>query len=133
MLWGIGGWGLGIGVALSFKELEVWSRAMDLATSIYALTDGLPKREEYRLTAQLIRAAISVPANIAEGHARATRKDYAHFVSIARGSVAEIETLLLLTTRAGFLSDDTVYPVLQQAETVARMLNKLHGRLKAPP
>jgi four helix bundle protein len=124
---------LGIGVALSFKELEVWSRAMDLATSIYALTDGLPKREEYRLTAQLIRAAISVPANIAEGHARATRKDYAHFVSIARGSVAEIETLLLLTTRAGFLSDDTVYPVLQQAETVARMLNKLHGRLKAPP
>lgn len=106
---------------------------MDLAASIYALTDKLPKREEYRLTGQLIRAAISVPANVAEGHARATRKDYAHFISMARGSVAELETLLLLTTRAGLLTDDVVHPVVQQAEIVARMLNRLHARLKAPP
>jgi four helix bundle protein len=64
---------------------------MNLARSIYSAADRMPKREEYRLTSQMIRAAISIPANIAEGHARATRKDYAHFISIARGSTAELE------------------------------------------
>lgn len=118
--------------AVSYRELEVWAKAMDVATAIYALTEAMPKREEYRLTGQMIRAAISVPANIAEGHARATRKDYAHFVSIARGSVAELETLLLLAVRAGLLGDASVQPIIAEAESVARMLNRLHTRLKEP-
>lgn len=93
----------------------------------------MPKQEEYRLTAQLVRAAVSVPANIAEGHTRATRKDYAHFVSIARGSNAELETLLLLALRAEFLAEDTVQPILAEAESIGRMLNRLHARLKDVP
>lgn len=64
---------------------------MDLAEAVYATVRLMPKQEEFRLTAQMVRAAVSIPANIAEGHARATRKDYAHFISISRGSAAELE------------------------------------------
>ncbi len=116
--------------AASYRDLDVWAKAMDVATAIYALTESMPKREEYRLTAQMIRAAISVPANIAEGHARATRKDYAHFVSIARGSAAELETLLLLSVRTGLLPETAVQPISSEVDSMARMLNRLHARLK---
>jgi four helix bundle protein len=103
---------------------------MDVAEGVYAIVRGMPKQEEYRLTAQMVRAAVSIPANIAEGHARATRKDYAHFISIARGSTAELETLLLLAARAKHLPAGPVQALLEQAESVARMLNRLHARLK---
>ena len=119
-------------MAASYRELDVWAKAMEVAEAVYAAAKLMPKQEEYRLTAQLIRAAVSVPANIAEGHARATRKDYAHFVSIARGSAAELETLLILAQRAKLLSSETSDPILQETERVARMLNRLHARLKDP-
>lgn len=90
----------------------------------------MPKREEYRLTSQMIRAAISIPANIAEGHARATRKDYAHFISISRGSCAELETLILLAEGANFLPSDRTKALLASAEEIGRMLRRLHERLK---
>ncbi len=106
---------------------------MDLAAVIYAVTKDMPKQEEYRLTAQLIRAAISIPANIAEGHARATRKDYAHFVSIARGSAAELETLLLLAEKANLLSGAVIRAPLETTESISRMLNRLHTRLCESP
>ena len=114
----------------SYRELEVWAKAMDVAQAIYAVARQMPRQEEYRLTAQMIRAAVSIPANIAEGHARATRKDYAHFVSIARGSTAELETLLILAARAEHLRPDLVQPLLGEVERVARMLNPLHARLR---
>jgi four helix bundle protein len=103
---------------------------MAVAKSVYALAELMPKKEEYRLTAQMIRAAISVPANIAEGRTRATRKDFAHFISIARGSAAELETLLILAMDVDFLSSDKVEPVLADVEEVGRMLNaqSLAGR-----
>ncbi|OQW55921.1 MAG: hypothetical protein A4S17_01050 [Proteobacteria bacterium HN_bin10] len=118
--------------AVSYRELEVWARAMDAAEAAYALVRQFPKQEEYRLTAQLIRAAVSIPANIAEGHARGTRKDYAHFISIARGSAAELETLLLLAGRAKFASEGAIASLLEEVERVSRMLNRLHTRLKEP-
>lgn len=105
---------------------------MEVAKSVYAIAERMPKQEEYRLTAQMVRAAISIPANIAEGHTRATRKDYAYFVSIARGSAAELETLLLLAEGASFLSPQEIAPVLTAVEEVGRMLTALHGRLKNP-
>lgn len=117
----------------SYRQLMVWARAMDVAKEIYALSDRMPKREEYRLTAQMIRAAISVPANIAEGKGRSTRKDYAHFISIARGSAAELETLLLLAEGASLLPTDDVRKTLAMVEEVGRMLSTLHARLKSPP
>lgn len=106
---------------------------MALARSIYDAAELMPKREEYRLTSQMIRAAISIPANIAEGHARATRKDYAHFISISRGSTAELETLILLAQDAGLLPTETTSKLLASAEEVGRMLRRLHERLKEPP
>jgi four helix bundle protein len=116
----------------SYRQLAVWNKAMAVARSVYELADRMPKKEEYRLTSQMIRAAISVPANIAEGHARNTRKDYAHFISIARGSVAELETLLILAETASLLSPDEAHPVLAATEEVGRMLNALHAKLKIP-
>ncbi len=76
----------------SHRDLKVWRKAMDLAVEIYRLTARFPRSETYRLVAQITRAAASVPANIAEGHARATRRDFANFVAIAKGSLMEAET-----------------------------------------
>lgn len=103
---------------------------MAVARAVYALADLMPKKEEYRLTSQMVRAAISVPANIAEGRTRATRKDFAHFISIARGSAAELETLLILAIEVDLLGRDDASPVLESVEEVARMLNALHAKLK---
>lgn len=116
-----------------YKRLDVWAKSMDLAVAIYAAARQMPKQEEYRMTAQLIRAAISIPANIAEGHTRATRKDYAHFISIARGSASELETLVLLSERAHLLVNETTRPLLQLNDDISRMLNRLHARLKEAP
>ena len=79
----------------SYRDLTVWQKAMQLAAAVYRLTSEMPKQEEYRISAQMIRASTSVPANIAEGNGRGTRKDYAHFISIARGSLFELETFVL--------------------------------------
>jgi four helix bundle protein len=83
----------------SHRDLIVLQKGMALATEAYSLAKQLPKAEEYRLTSQLLRAAAAVPANIAEGHGRGTRKDYAKFISIARGSLAEAETFLMLAVK----------------------------------
>lgn len=106
---------------------------MEIARSAYSAVESMPKKEEYRLTAQIVRAAVSIPANIAEGHTRATRKDYAHFISIARGSTAELETLLLLAQQVGFLPNEIVDPLIAKVETVGRMLTRLHEKLRVPP
>ena len=112
-----------------YKQLDVWAKAMDVAEAVYALVRQMPKEEQYRLTSQLLRAAVSIPANIAEGNARASRKEYAHFLSIALGSTAELETLLLLAQRAGLLKPDAVSPLNGDVDHVGRMLNKMRSRL----
>jgi four helix bundle protein len=110
----------------------VWKNAMDLAQTIYELAKTFPPREEYRLTSQMIRAAISIPANIAEGHMRGTRKDYANFISIARGSTAELETLLLLADRARLGPTGLITAASAKTEDVGRMLTGLHHQLARP-
>jgi four helix bundle protein len=117
----------------SYRDLLVWQKAMRLAAEAYRLAKLLPKAEEYRLTSQLLRAAASVPANIAEGRARGTRKDYAHFISIARGSLAETETILLLLVDVGLLTNEQVNPALALCSEVGRMLNSLLVRLRSSP
>ena len=113
----------------SYRDLVVWQKAMKLAASVYRLTKQMPKQEEYRITSQMIRAVTSVPANIAEGHGRGTRKDYAHFVSIARGSLSELETFVLLVQDLALCQPDSCSQVLDQADEVGRMLTALRGRL----
>ncbi|NWG92378.1 MAG: four helix bundle protein [Parvularculaceae bacterium] len=102
---------------------------MDVARDVYHLTDGLPNKEEYRMTSQLIRAAISIPANISEGNARGSRKDYANFISIARGSAAELETLLTLVVETQLAPASRVNALIARVEEVGRMLNGLRRSL----
>ncbi len=116
----------------SYRDLMVWKKGMTLAAAVYRLTRRLPKHEEYRISGQMIRAATSVPANLAEGHGRGTRRDYAHFVSIAKGSLAELETFLLLIADLDLAPRAEIDPVLSQAEEVGRMLTALKARLAAP-
>jgi four helix bundle protein len=116
-----------------YVDLQVWAKAMDLAANIYALAPSMPKAEQYGMTSQMQRAAASVPANIAEGYQRGTRKDYARFIGIARGSLAETETFLLLADRVGHLSAEAVKPCLDQAGEVGRMLTRLKQRLDEHP
>jgi four helix bundle protein len=113
----------------SYRDLEVWRSGMDFAAECYRLGKLMPRAEEFRITAQLLRAAASVPANVAEGWMRATRKDYARFVSIARGSLAEAETFLLLSVRTGLLQEQDTQSAMSIADTLGRQLNVLWTKL----
>ena len=104
---------------------------MRLAKSVYELTAQFPREERYGLAAQLQRAAISVPSNIAEGNARQSVRDYARFVSIASGSIAELQTQLQLSADLGLAHADDVAEVLGITESVARMTYRLHEALVA--
>lgn len=113
----------------SHRDLIVWQKAMDLVVEVYALTARFPQNEMYRLTAQLTRAVASVPANIAEGQARSTAKDYANFLAIARGSLAETETFILLAERLGYVNAETTEGAAALIDEVGRMLSTLRRRL----
>jgi four helix bundle protein len=103
---------------------------MTLAATAYRLTQKFPTAERYRITDQLLRAAASVPANIAEGHGRGTRKDYAHFVAIARGSLAETETFLILAVDVGLVTQLEIKPAADLVAEIERMINALLTRLR---
>lgn len=113
----------------SYRDLKVWSKSMEFAEIVYAIAKKMPKEERYGLTSQMLRSAASVPANIAEGYQRGSRRDYANFIGIARGSLAETETHLLLASRVGLLSCDTVAPALEVADELSRMLRALRTKL----
>ena len=113
----------------SHKDLVVWQKAIDLAVEVYRLTELFPRTEAYRLTDQITRAVASVPANIAEGSARATTKDYAHFLAIARGSLSETETFLTLAIRLHYISEETAAPAVSLLSEVGKMLTILRRRL----
>jgi four helix bundle protein len=113
----------------SHRDLVVWQKAMEMVVQVYRLSGRFPREEVYRLTAQVTRAAASVPANIAEGHARSTAKDYAHFLAIAKGSLMETETFLMLAVRLDYLSDEETNPTLGLITEISKMLTALRARL----
>ena len=121
----------------SFRDLRVWQSGMELVVGIYELTRNLPKSEIYGLSSQLQRAAVSVPANIAEGQTRSSLKEYLHFLSIARSSLAEVETYLELVQRLSYLPPDRIKPLLDLATSTHRQLialrNSLATRLREDP
>lgn len=102
---------------------------MDLAVVVYELAGHFPSSEMYRMVGQITRSVVSVSANIAEGRARSTRKDYANFLAIAQGSLAETETYVLLALRLGFASESEAQPSLQLIDEVGRMLTSLRKRM----
>jgi len=115
----------------SHRDLTVWQKAMDLAVRTYRLTSKFPSNETYRLVSQVTRAAASVPANIAEGYARATKKDYANFLAIAKGSLMETETFMMLAVRLGYLTHTEATGALGHITEVSKMLTVLRSRLLA--
>ncbi|MBR1647009.1 MAG: four helix bundle protein [Selenomonadaceae bacterium] len=115
---------------MHYKDLKSWQKAMDLTAEVYRLTKKLPKDELYGLTNQLRRAAVSIPSNIAEGNARFSTKEYLRFLSIARGSVAEVETQLLICVRLEYLTQKDVEAALSLQNEVERMLNSTITKLR---
>jgi len=91
-----------------YTDLIAWQKAMDLVEGVYRLTKQFPKEELYGLVSQLRRSAVSVPSNIGEGHCRNGRREYIHHLSIALGSLGEVETQILIARRLGYASDDTL-------------------------
>ncbi len=114
----------------SYRDLKVWKRAMDLVIMCYQLTYKLPKTEVYGLTSQIQRAAVSIPANIAEGKGRNNLGEYIYHLSIANGSLKELETHLLIIERLSYLENSALHPVLELAEEIGRMLSTLIKTLK---
>lgn len=115
----------------TYQDLRVWQRSIDLVEAVYKLTSGFPKQEQYGLTSQMRRSAISIPANIAEGYGRTTRRDYAHFIGIAFGSSRELETLLIVASRIGVASDTESSNCRGILTECCRMLNVLHQKLRS--
>lgn len=114
----------------SYKDLIVWQKAMDLVIRIYELTKFFPKEELYGLTSQIRRAAVSLPANIAEGRRRSGRKEYMYFLNIAYASGAELETLIEIVKKLSFTKEENFKSVDLILNEVMRILNKIINNLR---
>ena len=112
-----------------YKDLLVWQRSMDLVEKVYFLTAQLPSSEQFGLTSQMRRAAVSVPSNIAERYGRQATGEYRHHLSIARGSVLELETQALLASRLKYLEPADAKSLLKEIDEISRMLATLVSRL----
>ena len=113
-------------MASGYKNLIVWQKAMKLTVAVYAATGKFPKQEQFGLTSQLQRAAVSIPSNIAEGSSRGD-KDFHRFLTIAFGSGMEVETQLIIAKELNYLSEETCHELTLSLEEVMRMLNKLRS------
>jgi four helix bundle protein len=115
----------------SYKELLIWQKGIKIVVLVYKLTKYFPKDEIYALTSQLKRASVSVPSNIAEGFGRQTDKSFNHFLNIARGSLNEIETQLIIGKELGFITDDNlITEIMSLIEEESKMINAFAKNLK---
>lgn len=114
----------------SYKELLVWQKSMNLVTNVYNCIKVFPKEEIYGLAGQLRRAVVSVPSNIAEGQGRDSTKEFVHHLSIAYGSLMEVETQLQIAANLNYLNQAEVDKLLEQAAEVGRLLNGLSRSLR---
>ena len=113
----------------SYRELRVWQLAMDIVIEVYRVTRAFPAEEKFGLIAQLRRAAVAISSNIAEGRSRLGAAEFRHFVSIARGSVAEVETQLAVAVALGYIVADEITSVLAKLDELSRMLFGLYRSL----
>ena len=107
------------------KDLRVWQQSMEMVTSIYLMTKTFPKEELFGLVAQMHRAAVSVPSNIAEGYARGTDREKLHFLRISSGSISEIETQLMLSLNLGYIGQETYDELSELITSIWKQLNSL--------
>ena len=109
----------------TYKDLKAWQKAMDLVADVYAITKRFPWDEKNGLTNQMRRAAVSIPANIAEGQGRRYEGEFQHFLRIARGSLLELETLVQIAAKLRYLQSDDSEHLLESTAEVGRVLNGL--------
>lgn len=114
-----------------FRDLKVWQRSHALVLDLYRITATFPKDERFGLVSQLRRAAASVPTNIAEGAKRQGRQDYARFLNIAEGSLAETEYLVLLSRDLNYLPSESAEAAMAEAGEIARMLHRLRSKVES--
>ena len=113
---------------MHYRETKVWNKAMAVAEEVYQLAPRLPKEETYGMRSQITRAAVSVPANIAEGWTRESKREKAQFLAIAQGSAAEVETLLTLCERIGWFPEKETRTLRGLLEEVSRMLTVMRRK-----
>ena len=114
-----------------FKDLAAWQRAMELVGLVYVATGQFPKHEVYGLASQMRRAAVSVPTNIAEGQARFSKRDFRHFLRASRGSLAELETQILIALRLNYVGQASANTILSGIDEVSRILSGLISSISA--
>lgn len=112
------------------EKLDVWNKAVNFVVAVYKATEMFPKEEKFGLTSQLRRAAVSVPANIAEGAARQSYKEFVHFLSNAQGSASEVETEILIAYRLGYLNESKHLELRAMIDEINRMITGLSQHLK---
>ena len=113
----------------SYRDLDAWRLAMEIVIEIYRVTRGFPAEEKFGLIVQLRRAAVAIPSNIAEGRARIGAAEFRRFVSIARGSVAEVETQIAVALALGFVATDKTTSLSSELDRLSKMLFSLYRRL----
>ena len=111
-----------------YRDLLVWQKGMDLVAEVYRLVKLLPKEETYALSDQMRRAVVSIPSNIAEGHGRGSANEFVHFLTIAQGSRAEVETQLQICLRLQYLTERQISAAMSLSQEVGRMLTTLIRR-----
>jgi four helix bundle protein len=116
---------------MRYSELVVWQKAMDLVTDIYQITATFPADERFGLSSQARRAAVSIPSNIAEGHGRKATGAYINHLSIAHGSLMELETQTQIAVRLDFIAEAQASTLLHQMDEIGKMLNSLKKSLSA--
>ena len=122
----------GVGGPLrGFRDLRVWQASMDLVEAIYRTSAGFPGDERFGLTSQVRRAVVSIPSNIAEGHRRESTREYLNFVSIAQGSLAEVETQIEIAARLGYMETSHLALLTESISSIGRQLYALRNALKA--
>ncbi|RJQ84024.1 MAG: four helix bundle protein [Desulfobacteraceae bacterium] len=115
----------------SYQDLEVWKKSIELAEMVYRISAHFPQEEKFGLTSQIRRAAVSVPANIAEGAERAGTREFLQFLGIAGGSLAETETFLILAEKLGMATQEQTHPIQAQAAAIGRMISGLKRSLRS--
>ena len=110
---------------MNYNDLTVWQKSMELVTKVYKITKQFPADERYGLTDQLRRAAISIPSNIAEGHARKSKVDFARFLRISLGSCTELETQVMIAQNLEYLIKNEMNSILEESLAIRKMISKL--------
>ena len=119
----------------SYKDLLIWQKGIDIVFMTYKLVSSFPKEEVYALSSQIKRSSVSIPSNIAEGYGRQSTQSYIQFIKIARGSLCELETQLLIAQKLNFINDDNLFleltnQITEESKMINSFLNKLESSKK---